>query len=183
MTILAIYVINKSYTAIQREREKIYVLDNGKSLILALSQSLAQNRPVEARSHVQLFHELFFTLSPDTEAINLNIERALFLADETAYTQYKDLMEAGYYRRLISNNITQRIVIDSISGSFEDYPYTITTYATQIITRASNQNKRRLITTCELTNEVRSDNNPHGFKINNFIVTKNDDIETQKRHK
>jgi putative membrane protein insertion efficiency factor len=45
------------------------VLDGGKSLLLALSQDLSQNRPVEARDHVKRFHELFFTLSPDKNAI------------------------------------------------------------------------------------------------------------------
>ncbi len=37
------------------QREKIYVLDNGKSLMLALSQDLSQNRPAEAREHVRRF--------------------------------------------------------------------------------------------------------------------------------
>ena len=49
----------------ERQREKIYVLDNGKSLMLALSQDMSQNRPAEAREHVRRFHELFFSLSPD----------------------------------------------------------------------------------------------------------------------
>ena len=37
----------------ERQREKIYVLDNGKSLMLALSQDMSQNRPAEAREHVR----------------------------------------------------------------------------------------------------------------------------------
>ena len=57
----------------EAQREKIYVLDEGKSLMLALSQDLEQNRPVEAREHVRRFHELFFTLSPDKNAIEGNI--------------------------------------------------------------------------------------------------------------
>ena len=48
----------------EKQREKIYVLDNGKSLMLALSQDMEQNRPAEAREHVRRFHELFFNLSP-----------------------------------------------------------------------------------------------------------------------
>ena len=32
-----------------------------KSLMLALSQDLSQNRPAEAREHVRRFHEMFFT--------------------------------------------------------------------------------------------------------------------------
>jgi conjugative transposon TraK protein len=181
--VFSLYVWISSLSAIQKEREEIYVLDNdGKALALALSQDPTQNMPVEARHHVKLFHELFFTLSPEPDAINLNIKRALFLSDESAYNQYKDLQESGYYRRLIGNNISQRVVVDSIRVNFENYPYNVTCFATQIITRASNQTRRTLITTCELTREVRSDNNAHGFKINNFIVKKNVDIESQKRH-
>ena len=44
-------------------------MDQGKSLIVALSQDAALNRPVEAREHVRRMHELFFTLAPDKAAI------------------------------------------------------------------------------------------------------------------
>lgn len=53
------YSIWSSYSFAEKQREKIYVLDNGKSLMMALSQDLSQNRPVEAREHVKRFHELF----------------------------------------------------------------------------------------------------------------------------
>ena len=69
----------------EKQREKIYVLDGGKSLMLALSQDLSQNRPAEAREHVRRFHELFFGLSPQKEAIEANVNRALLLADKSAY--------------------------------------------------------------------------------------------------
>ena len=38
----------------EKQREKIYVLDGGKSLMLALSQDLSQNRPAEARDHLAI---------------------------------------------------------------------------------------------------------------------------------
>lgn len=69
--------------------------------MLALSQDLTQNRPVEAREHVKRFHELFFTLSPDKNAIESNIKRSLFLADKSAFNYYRDLSEKGYYNRII----------------------------------------------------------------------------------
>ena len=62
------FAVWNSYSFAEKQRQKIYVLDNGKSLMLALSQDMAQNRPVEAKSHVKRFHELFFTLSPDKGA-------------------------------------------------------------------------------------------------------------------
>ena len=80
----------------ERQREKIYVLDNGKSLMLALSQDMSQNRPAEAREHVRRFHELFFSLSPDKSAIEHNINRALILSDKSAYNYYSDYSEKGY---------------------------------------------------------------------------------------
>ena len=45
------FALWKSYSFAEAQRQKIYVLDNGKSLMLALSQDVRQNRPVEAREH------------------------------------------------------------------------------------------------------------------------------------
>ena len=67
--VVTVWSVWSSYRFAERQREKIYVLDNGKSLMLALSQDLSQNRPAEAREHVRRFHELFFTLSPEKSAI------------------------------------------------------------------------------------------------------------------
>ena len=81
------------YKRQERQREKIYVLDNGKSLMLALSQDLSQNRPAEAREHVRRFHELFFTLSPEKSAIEQNVKRALLLADKRSAREAKNLTQ------------------------------------------------------------------------------------------
>ncbi len=158
-----------------------YVLDKGKSLMLALSQDASLNRPVEAREHVRRFHELFFTLAPDNKAIESNIKRAFFLADQSAFDYYKDLSEKGYYNRIISGNIHQRIIIDSIQNDFNVYPYRMVTYGKQWIVRASNKTERSLITYCELINSVRSDNNPQGFTMEKFRVIENKDLQTIKR--
>lgn len=53
------------------------------------------------------FHELFFGLSPQKDAIEHNINRALQLADRSAYHYYVDFAEKGYYNRLVSGNINR----------------------------------------------------------------------------
>lgn len=63
-TLITGYAVWNSYTFAEAQRQKIYVLDGGKSLMLALSQDLTQNRPVEAREHVKRFHELFLRSHP-----------------------------------------------------------------------------------------------------------------------
>lgn len=175
------YALWSSYRFAEKQREKIYVLDNGKSLILALSQDLAQNRPVEAREHVRRFHELFFTLSPDKAAIESNVRRALYLCDESAFRYYKDWEEKGYYNRILSANINQSIRVDSVACDFERYPYVVTTYARQSLVRASNITERSLVTRCRLLNSVRSDNNPHGFTMEQFTILENRDLRTIER--
>jgi len=175
------YAVWSSYNFAEAQRQKIYVLDSGKSLMLALSQDLSQNRPVEAREHVKRFHELFFTLSPDKNAIESNIKRALFLSDRSAFNYYSDLSEKGYYARIVSGNINQAIQVDSVVCKFDKYPYQVMTYARQMIIRESNVTERSLITKCQLLNSVRSDNNPQGFSIENFEIVENKDLKVINR--
>lgn len=165
----------------ERQREKIYVLDNGKSLMLALSQDMEQNRPAEAREHVRRFHELFFTLSPDKSAIEHNINRALILSDKSAYNYYTDFSEKGYYNRIIAGNINQVLQVDSVLCDFNNYPYVAKTFARQMIIRESNVTQRTLVTQCRLSNASRSDDNPNGFIIEGFTILENKDISTVKR--
>jgi conjugative transposon TraK protein len=175
------YSVWNSYSFAEKQRQKIYVLDGGKSLMLALSQDLSQNRPVEAKEHIRRFHELFFTLSPDKNAIENNINRALFLVDKSAFRYYKDMQEKGYYDRIISGNINQAIRVDSVTCNFNNYPYQMVTYARQMIIRESNITQRSLVTRCDLINSVRSDNNPQGFIMEHFEILENRDISVVER--
>lgn len=153
----------------------------GSLLMLALSQDLEQNRPVEAREHVRRFHELFFSLAPDKSAIEGNIQRAMFLSDRSAYAHYRDLAEQGYYNRVISGNMSQRIGIDSVKCDFNSYPYEVVTYARLSIIREKSVTERSLVTRGRLLNSTRSDNNPHGFILEAFRVVENRDIRVYDR--
>ena len=163
--LLTVLVVWRSYSFAEAQRQKIYVLDQGRSLMLALSQDLQQNRPVEAREHVRRFHLLFFDLSPD----------------KSAMSYYRDLMEKGYFNRLIAGNIIQKVEVDSIRCDFTNYPYQVKTYARQRILRESSVTERSLVTTCQLVNATRSDNNPQGFLIERFNIIENKDLGTYDR--
>ena len=175
------YSVWSSYSFAEAQRQRIYVLDGGKSLMLALSQDMTQNRPVEARQHVRNFHELFFTLAPDKSAIESNVSRALFLVDKSAFKYYQDMQEKGYYNRIISSNINQIVQVDSVACNFDVYPYKAVTYARQYIIRQSNITERSLVTRCDMINSVRSDNNPHGFTMERFEIVENRDIRVTER--
>ena len=180
-TVLTLLVVWRSYRNAKAQRQKIYVLDQGKSLMLALSQDLRQNRPVEAREHVSRFHSLFFSLSPDKSAIESNINRALLMADKSALSCYRDLLERGYFNRLIAGNIIQTIKIDSLQCNFDEYPFRIKTYARQRILRENTITERSLVTTCSLVDATRSDDNPQGFLIEKFTIVENKDLGSYDR--
>ena len=166
-TLVTVFALWNSYRFAEKQREKIYVLDGGKSLMLALSQDLSQNRPAEAR--------------PQKDAIEHNINRALQLADKSAYHYYVDFAEKGYYNRLISGNINQVVRVDSVVCDFSGYPYRARTYARQMIIRESNVTERSLVTDCQLQNTSRSDDNPNGFIIEHLIILENKDIRSVER--
>ena len=105
----------------------------------------------------------------------------MLLADRSAFNYYTDFAEKGYYNRIISGNINQAVQVDSVQCNFDTYPYKVSTYARQMIIRASNVTERSLVTRCGLINSVRSDNNPHGFTMERFEILENKDLRVLER--
>lgn len=185
MTVLAIglggYAIYSSYVFAEAQRSKIYVLENGQPLLLALSHNVEENRIAEAKSHVRRFHEYFFTVSPEKSAIEYNINKALFLADNAAADYYIKLKEDGFYERIISAGVLCEIIVDSVKIDDTTYPYKAYTYARTSVIRSSSILYRNLETSCNLLNSTRTENNPHGFIIENWKVLDNSDIKLVDR--
>jgi conjugative transposon TraK protein len=177
---LCAYTVYISFQQIARAGERIYILSNGKALE-AWSAERKDNIPVEARDHVRTFHYLFFTLDPDDKVIQSNITKALYLADESAKRQYDNLKENRYYANLISGNISQQIVVDSITINIDMYPFYFKCYAKQKLIRTTSIVTRLLITEGFLRNVSRSDNNPHGFLVEKWNTLQNQDIKTEPR--
>ncbi len=170
-----------AFDAVEKSREKIYVLDGGKSLTLALAQGMNVNRPAEAKDHLRTFHRLFFDLDPDEKAIDAHVREAAYYGDASVMRLYSDLREKGYFTQLIQGNVIQKIEVDSILVTGSQSPFTARTYARQLLVRANTITTRRLITECNLIDIDRSDNNAHGFMIERLKVLENRDLETITR--
>lgn len=178
--ILSIYALYTAHDMVTRAQQKIFVLAGGKALE-AMASDRKDNIPVEARDHVKMFHQWFFSLDPDDKVIESNITRALYLADGSARSVYESLKENNYYTGIISGNVSQEITVDSIWVNMEGYPYSFRCFATQKIIRPSTVTTRSLITEGLLRNVARSDNNPHGFLIERWTTLENRDLKTEKR--
>ena len=175
------YIYYESVQLVELSKEKIYVLDNGKSLLVALREDISENRDAEARDHVKRFHELFFTLEPDKTYIENNVREALYLADRSAMEQYQAFKENNLYNQVIASDISMTLQTDSIRLDFSAYPYRFTFIGKQKIVRKSNITIRSLKTSGYLRNISRTDNNPHGFLMENWRIDENKDLESIRR--
>jgi conjugative transposon TraK protein len=174
---LSCFAIYQSYQSAESFKNHIYILAGGKALE-AFAADRKSNIPVELRDHIRVFHDDFFTLDPDEKVIKANVTKALYLADESAKRQYDNLKESGYYANLISANISQRVEVDSVQLDIGRYPYYFKCFATEKLIRATSTTSRNLVTQGYLREVSRSDNNPHGFLIEQWETLENQDIKT-----
>lgn len=174
------WVVYYSGQRMEAAQQRIYLLASGKALE-GVAADRRDNEAVEARDHVRVFHEDFFTLDPDERVIRTNITRALYLADGSAKRAWENLKESGYYAGIISGNISQEITVDSVALDLRVYPYYFRCFATERITRATVVLTRDLITEGWLRSVTRSDNNPHGFLIERWNTIENKDLKTENR--
>ena len=163
-----------SMNLVKSERKQIYVLD-GNIPLLAQQTSQEINLEVEAKSHVALFHSLFFTLPPDDEFIKYNIEKAMYLIDETGLKQKNALQEKGFYSGILSQSAAFSIKTDSIKFNEENMSFIY--YGTQRIERKTSILNRQLVTEGKLRRIQRSVNNPHGLIITDYKTVLNKDLE------
>lgn len=165
---------------VHRAQSRIYILEQGK-VLQALAVDRSDNLGVEARDHIRVFHEEFFTLAPDEKVIHRNIGRALYMADGSAQQEYNLEVEQGNFRQIIAGNVTQAIEVDSIQVDLSRAPYRFFCWSTLTITRPSKVTLRSLVTRGDLRNVPRSDNDPHGFLIENWQILDSRDIKTTSR--
>ena len=104
------------------------------------------------------------------------------MSDRSAYDYWMDLSERGFYQRLVSANISQEIVVDSVRVNMQTYPYEVSTYGKLFLLRESNITSYEFESSCRLVEVERSPSNPHGMMIEKFLVTKSDNLGTRKRN-
>ena len=158
-----------SYKIVEDSRKSIYILDNGVPILVKQTDELL-NRPVEYKSQVELFHRLFFTLAPDDEYIKKNVEKSLYLIDDTGKKEYTNLKEKGFYNQLVSSSSMITVNADSIR------------LGRQVINRRSAIIIRKLITEGNFDDVLRTPNNPHGVMLKNWKIIDNSEISSESKY-
>lgn len=160
-------------------QKKIYVLD-GTVPVLVERTTMDETLDVEAKSHVERFHHLFFTLAPDDKYIKYTMDKAMYLVDETGLAQYNTLKERGFYNNIMGTSAVFSIYCDSIN--FDPQKMEFKYYGRQRIERRTSILIRELVTAGQLKRVPRTDNNPHGLLIVNWRTLLNKDIEQKTKN-
>lgn len=167
------FLISYGAKIINNERKQVYILDGDIPFLAQRTQAEA-DFIMEAKADIQLFHQYFFTLPPDDEYIKWTLGKALYMADGTAMKQKQAMDENGFFNDLVASSAFATIKCDSIH--LDEHTRKFTYYGTQYIKRRTNSIHRQLITTGEIINAPRTQNNPHGMLITNWKTLKNIDL-------
>ena len=167
--IISISSIWTARTMVNDAHQKVYVLD-GNVPILVNRSTMEETLDVEAKSHVEMFHQFFFTLAPDDK----------YLVDETGLAQYNTLKEKGFYSNIMGTSAVFSIFCDSIK--FDKDKMEFTYYGRQRIERRTSILMRQLVTAGQLKCVPRTENNPHGLLITNWRTLLNKDIEQKTKN-
>ncbi len=171
------FVSAYAYQQVANARQSIYILDNDIP-ILAKQTNMQMNRPAEYKAAVDLFHSLFFNLTPDDRHIEYQMSRAMYFVDETGVGQYNNLKEKGYFNSILSSSSVLTIQTDSIVIDQNRFRY----YGKQKIDRRSATITRSIITEGELIDIPRSENNSHGVLITNWKTIENKDLSNVSKN-
>ena len=153
---------------------KVKMTDNANFFCIGPSGS-GKSFHMEAKAHIQLFHQYFFNLPPDNDYIKWTVGKAMYMADGTALKQKQAMDENGFYSDIISSSAVCTIMCDSIQ--FDEHERKFTYYGTQLIKRRTRDLKRSMVTTGFIESVPRTRNNPHGLMITNWRTLENKDLD------
>jgi conjugative transposon TraK protein len=171
-----------AYRALGSAAQRVYVLDNGQSFSASSADDAIQ-REWEVRNHLEQFHSYMFDLAPHAEAIEHGLEMALRYADRSAYDYWTTRGEnQDFYNRLIADNVTEEIIVDSVKVDMGRYPRPAAVFGRVMLVRQSTVTENALVSTCTVRDTPRSPSNPAGLMIENFLVRKLEKTETRRRY-
>jgi len=168
-----------AYRTVANAQKSIYILDKNIP-VQAMQTDIQMNRPAEYRAHIDLFHALFFSLTPDDKYMEYEMKKAMYLVDESGMQQYNDLKENGFFNSILSSSSVLTLQTDSISLDMSRKYFRY--YGKLKIDRRSSTVVRSLVTEGYLKDIPRSDNNPHGVLICGWKTIENKDLQDVQKN-
>lgn len=123
---------------------------------------------VEARSHLDRFHRLFYGM--DAGNYKTHLDKALWLGDSSVDQVYKQKKTDGVYNRLLQFALRQEVMHVAIELELDQEPYGFRAVTEFEVVRGSVRDRYRLSSSGKLVHVERSfPQNPHGLLITEYF--------------
>lgn len=145
-----------------------FAIQNDGSVLPLVLVDQRENRKVEALSHIERFHRLFYGI--DGTNYRKRLEKALWLGDASVDAVYRQKRSDGVYNRLLQFSLRQDVVQLDIELNLDQEPYAFRARTVFEVNRGTVTDHYQLDTSGELVIVDRNfPHNPHGLLITNFF--------------
>ena len=161
---------------VTKGKGKIYITNGYGNTLTAYQIAANENRKAEVKAQVRNFHALLYDITPNPDEIKKKVDQILLMGDGSVKA-FMDKRGDSYYKKLISTNVEIKYQLDSIKTNIDVYPYKAVQYGKEIVQTQVGFLVKNLITSLDLREVARTDDNPHGLLIGGFEVHKNNRIQ------
>ena len=167
---------------VTKGKGKIYITNGYGNTLTAYQIAANENRKAEVKAQVRNFHALLYDITPNPDEIKKKVDQILLMGDGSVKA-FMDKRGDSYYKKLISTNVEIKYQLDSIKTNIDVYPYKAVQYGKEIVQTQVGFLVKNLITSLDLREVARTDDNPHGLLIGGFEVHKNNRIQSVEMKK
>lgn len=152
---------------------------DGMVIPLALVEE-KENLEVESQAHLAQFYRYFYDLN--TSNYKSNLEKALWLGNQSVDEVYRQKKSEGVYNRLIQYSLVQQIVNIESQIDLNSNPYKFSSTIQFQVNRGSITDRYQLQTSGNLIQVERQfPRNPHGLLITNYFENSLKKLEDETR--
>lgn len=148
------------------------ISEDGQAALLhsVTSNTIDAYRKPEIINHIKMFHAYFWEV--DQFDYERRIDNALQLAGESGRRLYQTLEASGHFANLKTENLVQKLEVDSINVNDKVSPYQAEFYGKLRVLRTDQrvESVNKLRASFVLYNVARTDRNPHGLLIENYYL-------------
>ncbi len=127
-----------------------------------------ENLEVEAKAHLELFHNYFYNI--DASNYLRNLEKALWLGNSSVDNLYRQKKADGVYNRLLQYSLVQKVLSIESKLDLQVEPYQFKTTTIFEINRGTVVDRYELVSTGNLIVVDRNyPTNTHGLLITNYF--------------
>lgn len=144
-----------------------YAINLDGSILPIELMDIKDNFDIEVLHHLDMFHSYMYTLNSTN--YERQIEKALWLGNETVDAIYKQKKAEGTYNKIIQFNLQQKVIEVKSQIDTRQEPFQFQTTVLFTVTRNTTTDTYKLVTKGNIVKIERNyPHNPHGLLIKNF---------------